>query len=183
MHKKIPVTSDSVRCSTCMLSEFCLSFGLNMSELEQLDALVQERIRLTKGSTLFRLGEDTEAIYALRSGSLKTQLEDASGQVQITSFLLPGEIAGIDGLQADIHRSHAIALEDSGFFVMRVDDCDRLTSEMPRLQSELRRLISLEIAISHSLMIALGALRSEQLLAVFLLILSERLSALGYSPY
>src|SRR5699024_3383571 len=183
MHKKIPVTSDSVRCSTCMLSEFCLSFGLNMSELEQLDALVQERIRLTKGSTLFRLGEDTEAIYALRSGSLKTQLEDASGQVQITSFLLPGEIAGIDGLQADIHRSHAIALEDSEVCIMRMDDFDRLASEMPVLQSQLRRLMSKEITRSHNLMKTLGALRSEQRLAAFLLNLSERLAALGYSPY
>src|SRR5690625_2834630 len=149
MHKKIPVTSDSVRCSTCMLSEFCLSFGLNMSELEQLDALVQERIRLTKGSILCRLGEDTEAIYALRSGSLKTQLEDASGQVQITSFLLPGEIAGIDGLQTDTHCSHSIALEDSEGCDMRMGGFNRLAAEMPILQSQLRRLMSQEIARSE----------------------------------
>src|SRR5690625_5992365 len=183
MHKKIPVTSDSMRCSTCMLSEFCLSFELNMNELEQLDALVQERIRMPKNSTLFRLGEPTEAIYALRSGSLKTQLQDASAQVQITSFVLPGEIAGIDGLQTDIHRSHAIALEDSEVCVMRMDDFDRLAAEMPILQSQLRRLMSQEIARSHNLMKTLGALRSEQRLAAFLLNLYERLSALGYSPY
>lgn len=183
MHKKIPVTPDSMRCSTCMLSEFCLSFGLSMSELEQLDALVQERIRLPKNSTLFQLGDPADAIYALRSGSLKTQLEDASGHVQITSFLLPGEIVGIDGLQTDIHRSHAIALEDSEVCVMRMNDFDRLATEMPVLQTQLRRLMSQEIARSHNLMKTLGALRSEQRLAAFLLNLSERLSALGYSPY
>jgi len=166
-----------------MLSEFCLSFGLNAAELEQLDELVQERIRLTKGAALFRLGEPVEAIYALRSGSLKTQLEDASGHVQITSFLLPGEVAGIDGLQNDIHRSHAIALEDSEVCVMRIADFDELAIKMPVLQTQLRRLMSQEIIRAHTLMKTLGALRSEQRLAAFLLNLSERLSALGYSPY
>src|SRR5690625_7527736 len=43
--------------------------------------------------------------------------------------------------------------------------------------------MSQEIARSHNLMKTLGALRSEQRLAAFLLNLSERMSALGYSPY
>lgn len=183
MQKKIPVTPDSVRCSTCMLSDFCLSFGLTNQDLEQLDTLVEERIRLPKGSHLFRLGQPVEAIYAVRSGSLKTQLEDASGHVQITSFLLPGEIVGIDGLQENIHQSHAIALEDSEVCVMRLEDFDVLAQQLPILQNQLRRLMGKEISRSHNLMKTLGALRSEQRLAAFLLNLSERLSALGYSPY
>src|SRR5690625_4604514 len=183
MHKTIPVTPDSMRCSTCMLSDFCLSFGLSTADLEKLDALVENRIRLGKGSALFRLGDPVDAIYAVRSGSLKTQLEDAAGHIQITSFLLPGEIIGIDGLQANIHQSHAIALEDSEVCVMRMDDFDALATRMPVLQSQLRRLMSKEIARSHSIMKTLGALRSEQRLAAFLLNLSERLAALGYSPY
>lgn len=166
-----------------MLSDFCLSFGLNSGDIEQLDTLIEERIRLPKGSQLFRLGDPVEAIYAVRSGSLKTQLEDASGHVQITSFLLPGEIVGIDGLQENIHQSHAIALEDSEVCVMGLDDFDLLAQQLPVLQSQLRRLMGKEISRSHNLMKTLGALRSEQRLAAFLLNLSERLSALGYSPY
>jgi len=166
-----------------MLSEFCLSFGLTNHDLKQLDTLVEERIRLPKGSQLFRLGDPVDAIYAVRSGSLKTQLEDASGHVQITSFLLPGEIVGIDGLQENIHQSHALALEDSEVCVMRLDEFDALAQQLPILQSQLRRLMGKEISRSHNLMKTLGALRSEQRLAAFLLNLSERLSALGYSPY
>jgi len=183
MYKKFPLTADAMRCSTCMLSDFCLSFGLSSSDLEQLDTLIQERIRLNKGGVLYQLGESADAIYAVRFGSLKTQLEDVSGHIQITSFLLPGEILGIDGLQTETHQSHAIALEDTELCVMRLADFDQLATRLPVLQTQLRRLMSKEITRSHNLMKTLGALRSEQRLAAFLLNLSERLAALGYSPY
>lgn len=183
MQKRIPVTADSIRCSTCMLSELCLPLGMPSSELHQLDELIQERIRLKKSQALFYLGEPVDAVYALRSGSLKTQLEDATGQIQITGFLLPGEIAGMDGLLNNTHVSHAIALEDSEVCVMRLDDLDRLSVDLPMLQTQLRRLMSKEINRSHTIMMTLGALRSEQRLAAFLLNMSDRLTALGYSPY
>ena len=115
---------DSMRCSTCMLSELCLPLGMPAPELNKLDELIQERIRLTKGSPLFHLGDHVDAVYALRSGSIKTQLEDSTGQVQITGFLLPGEIVGMDGLLNNEHVSHAIALEDSEVCVMQLNDFD-----------------------------------------------------------
>lgn len=183
MQKRIPVTADSMRCSTCMLSALCLPLGMPEPELNKLDDLIQERIRLKKGSVLFHLADPVDAVYALRSGSLKTQLEDATGQVQITGFLLPGEIAGMDGLLNNTHVSHAIALEDSEVCVMRLDDFDQLSTQLPMLQVQLRRLMSKEINRAHSIMMTLGALRSEQRLAAFLLNMSDRLTALGYSPY
>ncbi|GAA5085857.1 cyclic nucleotide-binding domain-containing protein [Paenalcaligenes hermetiae] len=183
MQKRIPVTPDSMRCSTCMLSELCLPLGMPAPELNKLDELIQERIRLSKGSPLFHLGDPAEAVYALRSGSIKTQLEDATGQVQITGFLLPGEIVGMDGLLNNTQVSHAIALEDSEVCVMRLDDFDRLAMQLPMLQTQLRRLMSKEINRSHSIMMTLGSLRSEQRLAAFLINMSDRLTALGYSPY
>lgn len=183
MQKRIPVTADSMRCSTCMLSALCLPLGMPAPELNQLDELIQERIRLKKGEPLFHLGDEVEAIYALRSGSIKMQLEDATGQVQITGFLLPGEMVGVDGLLNNRQVSHAIALEDSEVCVMRLDDFDRLSMKLPMLQTQLRRLMSKEINRAHSVMMMLGALRSEQRLAAFLLSLSDRLTALGYSPY
>lgn len=166
-----------------MLSEICLPLGMARNDISRLDELIKERIRLPKGTALFHLGDKTEAVYGIRSGSIKTQLEDASGQVQITGFLLPGEILGMDGLVDNTHVSHAIALEDSEVCVIRLDEMDRLAMQLPVLQQQLRRLMSKEINRSHLLVMSLGALRSEQRLAAFLLNLSHRLSALGYSPY
>lgn len=166
-----------------MLSEICLPLGMARNDVSKLDELIKERIRVPKGSALFHLGDKTEAVYGIRSGTLKTQLEDSSGQVQITGFLLPGEILGMDGLVDNTHVSHAIALEDSEVCVIRLDDMDRLSLHIPVLQQQFRRLMSKEINRSHQLVMSLGALRSEQRLAAFLLNLSHRLSALGYSPY
>lgn len=164
-----------------MLSEVCLPLGMAPNDVAKLDELVKERIRIPKGSPLFRLGDKTEAVYGIRSGSLKTQLEDSSGQVQITGFLLPGEIVGMDGLLENIQVSHAVALEDSEVCVIRIDDMDVLSRHVPVLQQQFRRLMSKEINRSHHLVMALGGLRSEQRLAAFLINLSQRLTVLGYS--
>lgn len=150
-------------------------------EIAKLDILIKERIRLTKGGALFYLGDKADAVYAIRSGSLKTQLEDSAGQIQITGFLLPGELVGMDGLLEHEQLSHAIALEDTEVCVIRLDEMDRLAVHLPILQQQFRRLMSREIQRSHQLVMSLGVLRSEQRVAAFLLNLSQRLSALGYS--
>lgn len=148
-----------------------------------MDELIKERIRLPKGGALYRQGDAAEAIYGLRSGSIKTQIEDAGGQVQITGFLLPGEILGMDGLMNAQQVSHAIALEDTEVCIIRLDEMDKLAPQLPTLNLQLRRLMSKEISRSHQQLLALGSLRSEQRLAAFLLNLSQRLQILGYSPY
>lgn len=182
MPKRFTLSPEAIRCSTCMLSEICLPLGMPPNEVAQLDELVQERIRIPKGRALFQLGDKTEAVYGLRFGSLKTQLEDASGHMQITGFLLPGEIAGLDGLLDNMHVCQAIALEDSEVCVIPLNELDALGQKLPALQPQFRRLMSKEINRSHRLAMALGALRSEQRLAAFLVNLSQRLAILGYSP-
>lgn len=182
MPKRIEVTPEATHCSTCMLSEICLPEGMVHVDVEKLDDLVKTRIRIPRGKALYHLGDETEAVYGIRSGSLKTQLEDATGHVQITGFLLPGEIIGLDGLVENRHVSHAVALEDSEVCVIRLDDMDELARHFPPLQHQFRKLMSKEINRSHQLVRALGSLRSEQRLAAFLLNLSQRLHNLGYSP-
>jgi len=143
--------------------------------------LVKERIRLKKGELLYRQGDPLFALYGLRTGSIKTQLEDASGQVQITGFFLPGEVVGLDGMLESQHASNAVAMEDSEVCVVRLEDIDEVSRYAPSLQQQVRRIMSKEISRSHQALLALGSMRSEARLAAFLLNLSQRLSALGYS--
>lgn len=117
----------------------------------------------------------------MRFGSLKTQLEDSSGQLQITGFHLPGEIVGLDGMIESKHVSSAVALEDSEVCVIRLPEIDRVSTQLPSLQQQFRRLMSREITRSHQMLATVGAMRSEQRLAAFLLNLSQRYAALGYS--
>lgn len=183
MLRRIALTPDSIRCSTCMLNAVCLPIGMSRDDLTRMDALIKERIRLKKGGILFREGDQSEALYGLRSGSLKTQIENANGQVQITGFLLPGEILGLDGLMDNRQTSHAIALEDSEVCLIPIEEIDTLAHRLPALQPQVRRLMSREINRSHQLLLTLSSLRSEQRAAAFLLNLSQRLQTLGYSPF
>lgn len=181
--RRIRLEPESTRCSTCMLNTICLPLGMSRHDIEKMDELLKERIRLPKGGVLFREGDRADAVYGLRSGSFKTQIEDARGQVQITGFLLPGEVLGLDGLMHEEQVSHAIALEDSEVCIIHLDEMDRLAPQLPSLQRQLRRLMSKEINRSHQMLLSIGGLRSEQRLAVFLLNLSQRLNHLGYSPH
>ncbi len=156
---------------------------MSKPEINQMDNLVKERIRLPKGGTLYRQGDNATALYGLRSGCFKTQIEDQRGQIQITGFFLPGEVLGLDGMMYEQQASHAIALEDSEVCLIRLSEVDEISLQLPTLQRQLRRLMSKEINRSHKMLLSLGSLRSEQRLAAFLLNLSQRLQLLGYSQY
>jgi CRP/FNR family transcriptional regulator len=164
-----------------MMGSVCLPVGMPSSEVAKLDELVKERLRIEKGQPLFQHGTALDALFALRTGSIKTQIIEASGQQQITGFYLPGEIVGLDGMLDGIHSSTAIAMEDSEVCIVKLDDIDEISRYVPSLQHQVRRLMSKEIARSHQVLLALGSMRSEQRLAAFLINLSQRLTALGYS--
>lgn len=181
MQKRVPVTSESTHCSTCMMGHVCVPVGMPSHEVAQLDDLVKERIRIEKGQVLYQHGDALDALFGLRTGSLKTQITEASGQHQITGFYLPGEIIGLDGMMEGAHTSSAIAMEDSEVCVVRLDTIDEISRFVPSLQQQIRRLMSKEIVRSHQVLLALGSMRSEQRLAAFLINLSQRLTALGYS--
>jgi CRP/FNR family transcriptional regulator, anaerobic regulatory protein len=181
MLKRVPVTSESTHCSTCMMGSVCLPVGMPASEVAKLDELVKERLRIAKGQPLFLHGTSLDALFSLRTGSIKSQIVEASGHHQITGFYLPGEIVGLDGMFDGMHSSTSIAMEDSEVCVVKLDDIDEVSRYVPTLQHQVRRLMSKEIARSHQVLLALGSMRSEQRLAALLINLSQRLAALGYS--
>lgn len=165
-----------------MLSHLCLPVGMPGAEVAKLDELVTERVRIAKHRALYQVGDAVDAVYALRFGSLRTQLEPADGQVQITGFHLPGEIVGLDATGQPRHVSSAVALEDSEVCVIRLDAIDRIAVQVPALQAQMRKLMSREISRSQQMLLTLGTLNADQRVAGFLLNLSQRLAGLGYSP-
>ncbi|MVW73063.1 helix-turn-helix domain-containing protein [Bordetella sp. 15P40C-2] len=181
MQKRVALTPDSPDCSTCGLGHICVPVGMAPSDVRQLEELVQERVRLPKGTTLYTQQDTLDAVYSVRYGCLKTQIEDASGHMQITGFHLPGEMVGLDGMLEGHHVSTATALEDSEVCVIRLSQVDLVANQLPSLQQQMRRLMSRELTRSFQFLASIGGMRSEQRLAGFLLNLSQRYSALGYS--
>ena len=110
---RIQATEVPNKCSTCVLGQFCLPVGLSADDINKVDSLVTERVRLKKGESLYRQGEQLTAVYGIRFGTLKTEYALPDGREQITGFHLPGEMLGLDGIGENAYQSNAVALEDS----------------------------------------------------------------------
>jgi CRP/FNR family transcriptional regulator len=177
----VPLALLKTACSNCNLRELCLPVGLGPDELERLDDLVSTRRRLKRGDHLYRAGNGFDAIYAIRSGFFKTDVLLADGREQVTGFQMAGELLGLDGISSEHHTCNAVALEDSEICAIPFSRLESLSREIHTLQHHFHKVMSREIVRDHGVMMLLGTMRAEERLAAFLLNLSQRFTARGFS--
>ena len=169
-------------CSACHLKDLCLPHGLDEADLSRLDGLMFGRRRLKEGQTVYLEGDSFQFLYAVRSGTFKSTLSLSDGREQVTGFQMAGELMGLDGLASGKHASTATALEDAEICAIPYPHLSELAATQPALQQVLSRLLSREIVREHGLMALLGSMSAEERVASFLLNISHRLKARGYSP-
>ena len=170
------VSRMSTHCGACNLREVCLPCGMAGSARELLDAMAYTRKRVKRGETLYRVGGTFDALYAVRSGFFKSRVVLEDGRDQVTGFHMAGEILGMDGIGTEEHTADVIALEDSEVCVIPYAHL-----EQPDLQRQLHKVMSRELVRDQGVMMLLGTMRAEERLAAFLLNLSQRFTARGYS--
>jgi CRP/FNR family transcriptional regulator len=175
------VSRSQTSCSSCNAKNKCLPADLDADAMRELEAVAKARIRLRKGETLYRAGGPFAALYAIRSGSLKTVLLAEDGRDQVAGYHMPGEIVGLDGIANDAHECEAVALEDSEVCTLPFERMEQVARDNAAFQRNLHRHLSREIARQRMLMLLLGTMSAEQRLAAFLLDLSQRYQARGYS--
>ncbi|MDT3680234.1 MAG: helix-turn-helix domain-containing protein [Burkholderiaceae bacterium] len=146
-----------------------------------LGAASATRRRVRRGEYLYRYGDAFHALFAIRAGSFKSVLLTEDGREQVTGFHLGGEVLGVDGIGLDVHAGDAVALEDSEVVEIPFVELDALATRDPALQRELFRMLSAEIQRERALMLLLGSMRAEERLAAFLIDLSQRMAARGFS--
>ena len=78
-----------VSCARCNLRDSCLSGGVPAEDLERVADIVSTRRRIKRGELLFRTGDESRCLYAIRSGFFKTSLIDDDGREQVTGFFMP----------------------------------------------------------------------------------------------
>ena len=168
-------------CSTCHLKDLCLPCGLAGDDVERLDGLKFARRRIKEGQALYLEGERFQFLYAVRSGTFKSTLTLKDGREQVTGFQMAGELLGLDGLASGKHASSAVALEDAEICAIPYAHLSEIAATSTDLQHVISRLMSREIVREHSLMMLLGSMNAEERLAAFLLNISQRMKARGYS--
>jgi CRP/FNR family transcriptional regulator len=182
MQKAFTITPTQIACSSCNLREFCLPADFTEDEIRQLETLTSLKRAYRRGDYLYRSGSKFESLYAIRTGFFKTQVLHEDGREQVTGFQMPGEIIGLDAISSDIHTCDAVALENSEICELPFNRLEELSRQMPTLQRHLHKIMSREIVRDQGIMLLLGSMRAEERLAAFLLNLSQRFAARGYSP-
>lgn len=175
----VTIASIKTACKDCTLRELCLPLGLDEHDLGELDKAVKRRRTLKKGEMLYRYGDPLHALYALKSGTVKSTGLMEDGRAQVTGFYLAGELLGIDAINSDRHPCSAEALETSEVCEIPFAALEELSSHVPGLQHQLFKIMSREIVRDEQLLMMLGRMSAEERLASCLLSLVRRQQRLG----
>ena len=169
-------------CSKCITRKECINSSLTPEETLHLNNLYVQRINLKKGDTLYRNGDKLLSIYNIRAGVLKTEYSLPDGRQQVVKFLMPGELAGLDGIQHGKHHSDTTALTDSEICCINYDQLQKMSLDFPVLQKNLDCLMSSILNEIQDHIFLLGSLSANEKLAHFLIQYSNKLASHGYSP-
>ena len=168
-------------CQSCSLRTLCLPLLLNSQDIDRLDSIINRSRPIKKGEFLFRQGEQFKALFAIRSGCIKTYSITAQGEDQITGFYLPGELIGLSGIDTQSYPVSAVAIETTTICEIPYSRFEQLTDQMPELKRQFIHSLSKEIRGDLHMMLLLSQKNAEERVANFLLDLSARIQRRGYA--
>lgn len=179
--KRVQSAGCAIHCQDCSISQLCIPFTLSESELHQLDRIIERKKPIQKSQLLFQAGDPLRALYAIRSGTIKSYTITEQGDEQITAFHLAGDMVGFDAINYMLHPSFSQALETSMVCEIPFEVMDELSGKMPKLRQQIMRLMSSEIKDDQDMILLLSKKNAEERLAAFLHNLSARFSQRGFS--
>lgn len=170
------------RCRTCSLSSLCLPLALELSDMDQFDAIIRRRAPLKKNDALIHQGTPFTSVFAVRSGSLK-QVINEKGDEQVANFYLPSELVGLDAIDDTTYPGTVYALETTTVCEIPFDRLDALSEKLPELRVQLYRSMSKELRDDRRMLRLLSSKAADERMASFFTSLSVRFRRRGYSPY
>ena len=161
-------------CGNCNIRGGCLAEQLTIAH-DHSYQVVKNRKSLTKGSHIFRGGDDTKAIYVVATGSVKSYIVMEDGEEQVLNFYMPGDVFGLDAMGCNCHISSTVALESTTICKIPLAGLqDRV------LGQGFLNLISENLLRDHNQMMMLARKDAEGRLASFLIDMSKRIEKYGY---
>lgn len=156
------------------------SAGAGKPGLEAMLARIPlQRRRVHAKQSLFRAGQPRQSLFYVHAGCFKTCLVSEDGREKITGFRMRGDLLGLDALDMETYACDAIALDVGEVWELPYA---QLRDTFPEFQERITAMLAGEIRRDWSWMLALGTLGADQRVVTFLLDLSARLAAMGFSP-
>lgn len=168
----------SEACGGCISNEYCLGSHLSTRVGDPDMPAVSLGHTLGKREHLFHQGDTPEALYIIKSGSAKLYFLSEDGNEQVVAFYMPGEVLGLDALGSGTHQTSAVVLERTTFCVIPITSLE----QTPGYHHCLYKLLSMELVRDQGVLGLIIKKDAEAKMARFLIGLSQRFRARGYSP-
>lgn len=156
------------------------SFAACNSSLAEVVALGSAYL-VTHGTAIHRAGAPFRSLFFLRSGAAKRILLQEDGREQILAFPMPGDIIGMEAIDGHAHSTTVIALDLCAVVEIPFAAIEERLQENPAIARFLYRRMSTALREDYGWMAALGLLSADERVAAFLIDISRRFSARGFS--
>ena len=145
------------------------------------DDFLFQHVQFKAGQRIHTVGQPFDMLYIVNSGFLKTVMIDESGNEQVLSFPMKGDLFGIDGIHNKQYASEAVALSSCDIILVPFKKFMAMGRTHVELETSIYSVMSRELIREQAMVSMLGSLSAEARVARFLVSLSERFSAMGYS--
>ncbi len=180
MHSPVQSVTQNIRVGNPSLMA-SRSIASRDAILEEVVALGRARV-VTEGTAIHRAGDPFRSVFFVKSGAAKRMLIQEDGREQILGFPMPGDIVGMEAIDAGTHSTTVIALDLCAVVEIPFEAIEALAAENPAVARFLYHRMSAALRDEHGWLAALGLLNADERVAAFLLDLSNRFSARGFSP-
>lgn len=162
------------------LAVICDLLKLPRLQLRKEEMLFQH-IQYKTGQCVHAAGQRFDSFQIINCGFIKTAQINELGNEQILRFPMKGDILGLDAIENRHYTSEAIALSDCDVILMPFKKLCALGHTHLEFENFLFEVISHQLSREREIISMLGGLGAEARVARFLLTLSSRFAAMGYS--
>ena len=145
------------------------------------DDFLFQHVQFKAGQRVHTVGQPFDMLYIVNSGFLKTVMIDESGNEQVLNFPMKGDLFGIDGIHNKQYTSEAVALSACDVILVPFKKFMAMGRTHAELETSVYSVMSRELIREQAMVSMLGSLSAEARVARFLVSLSDRFSAMGYS--
>ena len=171
--------STSGYCSQCPLEKDCFVAQTKRDFINNYHLKTPRAQTLKNNEHLYLMGDEPEALYIIKSGSIKTYITNEMGDEQIMNFHLPGDLLALNALANHKFLSSAVALEYSTVCVLPLSALEQtLMTLVPHCIMD---LFMGKLKQQQRNLVVLGKKDGQKRLAAFLVAISENFKSLGYS--
>ena len=129
-------------CHNCDLRHLLRKTGIEEQQLPDAVCTIRCRGPYQPGDRIYRTGDPLSALYAITSGSVKTEYTTCTGALQVTGFYLRGDLFGAEALGEHSHSDDAIALETAWICELRTPELEDLCAKHPEVMRGLFQILN-----------------------------------------